>query len=51
MLVPSMRQAPDGGTSGGRQPTASSRINRRVFLAPPLPMNTMHGEDHEHIKK
>ena len=30
MLVPSMRQAPDGDTSGGRQPTDLSRINRRV---------------------
>jgi hypothetical protein len=29
-LVPSMRQAPDGGQSGGRQPTDISVINRRV---------------------
>jgi len=35
--VPRMRQAPDGGTSGGTQPTESSVSNRRVFLAPALP--------------
>lgn len=29
-LVPRMLQAPDGRTSGGHQPTASSRLNRRV---------------------
>jgi hypothetical protein len=38
MLVPRMRQAPDGGQAGGSQPTESSVINRRVFLAPPLPI-------------
>jgi hypothetical protein len=26
-------------------------INRRVLLAPALPMNKMHGEDNENIKK
>jgi hypothetical protein len=44
-----MRQAPDGGQSGGRQPTEISVLNRRVVLAPALPMNKMHGADHEHI--
>jgi transposase len=39
LLVPRVRQAPDGCTSGGRQPTDSSRINRRILLAPALPMN------------
>ena len=33
------RQAPDGGKEGGNQPTDSSRINRRVFLAPALPID------------
>jgi hypothetical protein len=37
MLVPRLRQAPDGGKAGGSQPTESSVINRRVFLAPALP--------------
>jgi len=37
--VPRARQAPDGRTEGGTQPTESSRINRRLFLAPPLPMH------------
>ena len=32
------RQAPDGDKEGGSQPTESSRLNRRVFLAPSLPM-------------
>jgi transposase len=36
--VPQARPAPDGRQSGGTQPTESSRINRRVGLAPPLPM-------------
>ena len=34
---PRARQAPDGGQEGGRQPTESSRITRRLFLAPSLP--------------
>ena len=34
-----MRQAPDGGKEGGSQPTDSSVINRRVFLAPALPVD------------
>src|SRR5262245_37166065 len=36
-LVPRMRQAPDGGTEGGSQPTELSVSNRRVLLAPTLP--------------
>jgi len=36
---PRMRQAPDGGKAGGSQPTDSSVINRRVFLAPALPLD------------
>ena len=43
-LVPRWRQAPDGGKEGGTQPTESRRINRRLFLAPPLCMRT--GEHH-----
>ena len=38
-LVPRWRQAPDGGKEGGTQPTESRRINRRLFLAPPLCMH------------
>jgi hypothetical protein len=38
-LVPRMRQAPDGGKEGGSQPTDISVINRRVFLAPALPLD------------
>jgi hypothetical protein len=30
ILVPRVRQAPDGRKSGGRQPTEISRINRRM---------------------
>jgi hypothetical protein len=30
ILVPRARQAPDGRQSGGTQPTAISRINRRI---------------------
>ena len=37
--VPRWRQAPDGGKEGGTQPTESRRINRRLFLAPPLCMH------------
>ncbi len=35
-----VRQAPDGGKEGGSQPTDISMINRRVFLAPALPIDT-----------
>jgi hypothetical protein len=38
ILVPRARQAPDGCQSGGTQSTEISRINRRVVLAPALPM-------------
>ena len=31
-------QAPDGGQEGGSQPTDSRVLNRRVFLAPALPI-------------
>jgi hypothetical protein len=37
-LVPRRRQAPDGCKEGGSQPTDISVINRRVFLAPALPI-------------
>src|SRR5882672_10137382 len=37
-LVPRLRQAPDGGKEGGTQPTDISVINRRVLLAPSLPI-------------
>jgi hypothetical protein len=39
--VPRVRQAPDRPTSGGSQPPEISVINRRVFLAPPLPMDSV----------
>jgi hypothetical protein len=38
-LVPRARQAPDGRKEGGSQPTESSTINRRLFLAPALLMH------------
>jgi hypothetical protein len=44
LLVPRVRQAPDGRTSGGRPSTASSRINRRMFLAPSLPLHHSKGK-------
>ena len=43
--VPQGRQAPDGGKEGGTQPTESSQITRRLFLAPPLFMRT--GANHD----
>ena len=43
-LVPRRRQAPDGCTEGGSQPTAISVINRRVFLAPALPIDETKGK-------
>jgi len=47
--VPRARQAPDGRTEGGTQPTESSVINRRIFLAPALPMDnvTIRGQHKE----
>ena len=39
MLVPRMRQAPDGRKEGGTQSTESSRIKRRLVLAPALAMH------------
>ena len=49
ILVPRVRQAPDGGTSGGRQPTDISRINRqidwlRLFRWTTLPRGHHHAE-------
>jgi transposase len=41
ILVPRRRPAPDGPTSGGRPPPEISVINRRVFLAPPLPLDNV----------
>ena len=38
-LVPRMRPAPDGGKEGGSQPTDISVINRRIVLAPALPVD------------
>jgi hypothetical protein len=38
-LVPRMRQAPDGCKEGGSQPTDISVINRRLLLAPALPID------------
>jgi hypothetical protein len=40
-----LRQAPDGGKEGGNQPTDISVINRRVFLAPALPIEK--GKKHD----
>ena len=44
-LVPRMRQAPDGCQEGGSQPTDISVINRRVFLAPALPIDETKGKN------
>src|SRR5262249_57604881 len=49
-LVPRARQAPDGRKEGGSQSTDISRINRRLFLAPPLPMHAGQ-KDEEHAKE
>jgi hypothetical protein len=49
-LGPRRRPAPDGGTAGGSQPTDISRINRRILLAPPLPMSRGQ-QHHEDLKK
>ena len=48
-LEPRARQASDGPKSGGTQFTDSSVINRRVLLAPALPMDADQ-EDKEHAK-
>jgi hypothetical protein len=50
MLVPSVRQAPDGRTEGGTQSTDISRINRRILLAPALAMHEGQ-KQHEDVKK
>src|SRR5215467_7156122 len=50
-LAPRMRQAPDGYQEGGSQPTDISVINRRLFLAPPLPMDNRHWDEDENVKK
>jgi hypothetical protein len=49
-LVPRARQAPDGRKEGGTQSTDISMINRRLFLAPPLPMHAVQ-EDEENAKE
>jgi len=49
-LVPRMRQAPDGGKEGGSQPTDISVINRRVLLAPALPIDKRKNYDAD-VKK
>jgi hypothetical protein len=43
-LGPRSRPAPDGRQSGGSQPTEISVSNRRLFLAPPLPMTQVTGK-------
>jgi hypothetical protein len=48
-LEPRARPAPDGPKEGGTQPTDISVSNRRVFLAPALPMDTGQ-EDEERAK-
>src|SRR5262245_39898330 len=48
-LVPRARQAPDGRQEGGTQSTDISLINRRLFLAPALPLDTGQ-EDEENAK-
>jgi hypothetical protein len=52
ILVPRVRQVPNGHTSGGDQPTDISVSNRRVLLAPPLPegQHEEMGTEHEDIK-
>ena len=49
-LVPRARQAPDGRKEGGSQPTDISMINRRLFLAPALPMDVVQ-EDEDNAKQ
>jgi len=49
-LVPRARQAPDGRKEGGNQGTDIRMINRRLFLAPALPMDVVQ-EDKENAKK
>jgi hypothetical protein len=44
-LEPRARQAPDGHKEGGSQPTDISMINRRLFLAPALPMDAVQEEE------
>ena len=48
-LEPRARQASDGPKEGGTQSTDSSVINRRVLLAPALPMDADQ-EDKENAK-
>jgi hypothetical protein len=45
-----LRQAPDGCKEGGSQPTDSSRINRRLLLAPPLFMHKGENNDEDLTK-
>jgi hypothetical protein len=45
-----MRQAPDGCKEGGTQPTDISVINRRVLLAPALPIDKRKNSDAD-VKK
>jgi hypothetical protein len=51
--VPRERQAPDGPKEGGSQSTDISVINRRLFLAPALPIDDEHRDEEEedHVKK
>jgi hypothetical protein len=45
-----MRQAPDGCKEGGTQSTDSSVINRRILLAPALPIDKRKNYDAD-VKK
>ena len=45
-----VRQAPDGGKEGGSQPTDISVINRRVLLAPALPIDKRKNQEAD-VKK
>ena len=49
--MPRARQAPDGGKEGGSQATNLSVINRRLLLAPSLPMDKRHWDEDENVKK
>jgi hypothetical protein len=55
ILVPRVRQAPDGRKSGGHEPTDSSRINRRIswlrLFHRTTVQNYMVKKHHENLKK
>jgi hypothetical protein len=55
ILVPRVRQAPDGRKSGGHEPTDISRINRRIYWLRLFHCTTVKSyklkKQHENLKK